>query len=99
MCNESTAHKWRTISQQTKNITAVLPKEMFNDLQALKTRINGHDKDLDKTIQDFLEATDKKFLMTTVTLNNLHLATMMFTKTFRACTKVLRKYMGIFLHL
>ena len=31
----------------SKNTTAVLTKVIFNDLQALKTRINGHDEYLE----------------------------------------------------
>ena len=36
-----------------ENRTLALAKAMFNDLQALKTRINGYDKDLDILNQAF----------------------------------------------
>ena len=44
-------------------MTAVLAKTTFNDLQALNTRMNGHDN-LDiiyKRSKEFLKATNPKF--------------------------------------
>ena len=66
-------------------------------LQALKTKINGHDEDLnvfDETIQDFMKITDQKFQRTTMTQNNPHLTNRILTKVFTAYTKDLRNYMG-----
>ena len=54
-------------------MTAVLTKPTFSDLQALKTRIHRHDKDLDildKNLQNILSVTNGRFGRTTVTLND-----------------------------
>ena len=59
-----------------ENTTEVLLKQ-FSDLQALRTRINRHDKNLDildKNMQNILTPANYKFYKTTVTLNNHHLA-------------------------
>ena len=48
-----------------ENVGAVVVKRAFNDLQALKSSISGHDKNLDmldKNLQNFLAAINDKFL-------------------------------------
>ena len=69
-----------TFSWQTKvleNTMTVLAKVTFSNLQVLKTRINGHDDDLDqlkKYFSPFLELTNQHFHKISMTLNNYHLA-------------------------
>ena len=72
----------------------VLSKATFSDLQALNTRINGHDEDLDildkfSSIFDY----DKQELLyrMTMTLSTHHLASKILTKAFTVYTKVLWK--------
>ena len=75
-----------------ENMTAV-----FNDLQVLKSTINGHEEELyilDSNIQTFLKAMKNKFYRMTITLYN-HLSSIkMLMKALTAYTKVLTKYMG-----
>ena len=59
--NDKRFHNRLKIFKQT---SVVLDKTTFDDLQALKTRINGHDEGmdvLDKTFHTFLEQTNKPF--------------------------------------
>ena len=59
-----------------KITTAVLAKVTFNDLHTLRTKLNGHDEDLDimdGTIQNFVTGTNNKFHKMKMTLNNHHL--------------------------
>ena len=44
-------NKLQDIQKVLDNTTAVVAKAPFNYLQALRTRINGHDKDLDYWIK------------------------------------------------
>ena len=82
-----------------ENMTAVLAKATFSDLQTLKTRINRHDKDLDlldKNLQNFLTARNDEFYRMTKTLKNHHLAIKMLTKVSTVYAYILRKYMGLY---
>ena len=81
-----------------ENKTIVLARIAFSDLQALKSRINGHDEDFDvlETIQIFLKMTDQRFQKMTMTLNNYHLVIKMPIKAFTVYTKVLRIYVSFY---
>ena len=58
---------WYVLPQLTKVLettTAVLAKVTFNNLQTVKTRINGHDEDwdiLDQALQDFWKRQIRNF--------------------------------------
>ena len=67
--------------------TTVPVKATFNNLQALKTRINGHDKDLhimNKMFQHFQTITNKNIYKKTVTIKNHRLAIKNLTQLFTA---------------
>ena len=60
-----------------ENTIAVLVKAIFNDLHALKNKINEHNEDfniLDQNIQNFLIATNDNFYKITKAYTNHHLA-------------------------
>ena len=65
-----------------ENTSAVLARETISDLQALKSRINGHHEDLD--VQ-----TNQGLCKMTMTLNIHHLAIKICTKAFISYTKPL----------
>ena len=80
-----------------ENVTSYA-KAIFSDMQALKTRINGHDENLGvrSSLLKFSETEKPETYKTTVTLNNHHFATKMLIRAFAAYTKALRKYKGFF---
>ena len=69
-----------------ENMTGVLTKATFSDLQALKNRIHRHNEDLDildKHLYNFLTVMNDKFQRSIMTLNNNYLAVHMLTKVFK----------------
>ena len=67
-----------TTPKVLKNKRAVLVKSIFNEVQPLKSRINGYDNDLDlleKNSHHILTMIHKDFYGMAVTPKNHHLAT------------------------
>ena len=72
-----------------ENTTEVLEKGILNDLQALKSRINGHNKNintLDQNLQIYVTMMNDKFYKTAMTLNNQPITSKILTKAFTVFT-------------
>ena len=67
-----------------ENTTVVIAKATFNDFQALKNRMNGHDEDLDslldQTVQNILTVPNDILYKMAMSLINYHLAIKILTK-------------------
>ena len=69
------------------NTTVVYVKATFNDLKALKTKLNGHDGEL-----NLLFDSDKwQVIQNNKTLNNHHFAIKMLNKVFSEYMKLWKK--------